>query len=346
MSITSLTRDDAIGVNIVRMVTSDTLATAFAADYLTDQLEVTTELNKGVFEWLEGDMVAVSASDGNNFAVFDGDDFSTLILYSTAGNGAVTLPVVDGDFTVFDSTLGALKDAGYSASDAAKTKVVMASAAVLANHIACFADTSGTINDDSATAINGGNIQAGLSGTAGYLASFPATGSKGSLRVVAVANINDDIVSVSNAAHGQASVYSIPDGGQSTANLITSESKGTQTIATGNVALTAGYVIKSAANALTAHVGGGQGSALQLAKQINRVTTVASAGDSVKLPAAVAGYQVTVINAAAANAMDVFPQTGEIINALSANTALSVAANKTIIFTCAVAGTWNSLLTA
>jgi len=103
---------------------------------------------------------------------------------------------------------------------------------------------------------------------------------------------------------------------------------------------------RSAANALTAHVGGGQASALALTSDINRVTTVASAGDSVKLPAAVAGRQVTVMNSAAANAMDCFPQSGEIINALSANTALSIAANKTVIFSCAVDGTWNSVLTA
>lgn len=102
----------------------------------------------------------------------------------------------------------------------------------------------------------------------------------------------------------------------------------------------------SAASGLTAFAGGGQGSATQLAAGINRVTTVATAADSVKLPASAAGMVVIVINAAAANAMNVFPATGDAINALSANTALSVAANKAIIFTCAVAGTWNSVLTA
>ncbi len=107
-----------------------------------------------------------------------------------------------------------------------------------------------------------------------------------------------------------------------------------------------GYFYDSAANALTAHAGGGQGSALQLAKGINRVTTVATAADSVKLPVSTAGQKVVVINAAASNAMDCFPATGESINALSANTQLSIAANKTVIFYCAVAGTWNSIVTA
>lgn len=101
-----------------------------------------------------------------------------------------------------------------------------------------------------------------------------------------------------------------------------------------------------AQNALTAFAGGGQASAVQLKYRIARVTTVATAADSVILPFAKAGMQMTVINAAAANAMDVFPATGDIINALSANTALSVAANKAIVFTCAVDGTWNTNLTA
>lgn len=102
----------------------------------------------------------------------------------------------------------------------------------------------------------------------------------------------------------------------------------------------------SAANGLTAFAGGGQASATALTAGINRVTTVATAADSVRLPAAVAGTRVVVINAAAANAMNVFPATGEAINALSANTAISVAANRVIEFVCAVAGTWNSNLTA
>lgn len=102
----------------------------------------------------------------------------------------------------------------------------------------------------------------------------------------------------------------------------------------------------SVENGITAFAGGGQGSARVLTRSINRVTTVGTAADSVKLPAAVAGMRITVINAAAANSMNVFPATGGIINALSANAAYAVAANKTVIFTCAVAGTWNTLLTA
>lgn len=99
-------------------------------------------------------------------------------------------------------------------------------------------------------------------------------------------------------------------------------------------------------NGLTAFAGGGQGSATPLTGMMNRVTTVATAADSVKLPAAVAGLTVVAVNAAAANAMNVFPNTGDSINALAANTALSVAANKAIVFFCVVSGIWHSVLTA
>ncbi len=94
---------------------------------------------------------------------------------------------------------------------------------VTAGHIAVFTNTDGAFGDDAATAINGGNIQAGLSGTAGALASFPATASKGSLKVVAVANTGDTAVTVSNRAHAQATVYSIGDVGQSTGSVLVSK---------------------------------------------------------------------------------------------------------------------------
>lgn len=102
----------------------------------------------------------------------------------------------------------------------------------------------------------------------------------------------------------------------------------------------------SAVSGLTAFAGGGQASALLLTRSINRVTTVGTAADSVKLPAAKAGMTVLVANAAAANSMNVFPSTGGVINALAANAAYAVAANKTVMFVCAVDGTWNTLLTA
>ncbi len=102
----------------------------------------------------------------------------------------------------------------------------------------------------------------------------------------------------------------------------------------------------SAVNGLTAHAGGGQGSATPLTASLNRVTTVGSANDSVVLPASAVGLEITVVNAAASNSMNVFPASGEAINALSANTAFAVAAGKTATFYCTNTGQWHSILSA
>jgi hypothetical protein len=98
----------------------------------------------------------------------------------------------------------------------------------------------------------------------------------------------------------------------------------------------------SVTNAITAHAGGGQASATALTATINRVTVVATAADSVKLPAATAGESVTVINANVTNAINCFPASGDAINALAANAALSIAAGSSTKFNCAVTGTWNT----
>lgn len=102
-------------------------------------------------------------------------------------------------------------------------------------------------------------------------------------------------------------------------------------------------------NALTALVGGAQaGTALNLG--YNRFTVVTSGNDSAQLPAISGAAVVIVTNADSADALAVFPQTGGIINALSANAAFSVAAGKTAIFIQAVdtsgATFWYALLSA
>ena len=64
------------------------------------------------------------------------------------------------------------------------------------------------------------NIDAGASGTAGTVDSFPSAASKGKLAMVGVANDGDTTTTISNAAMGQASVVSIPDPGAATANFV------------------------------------------------------------------------------------------------------------------------------
>lgn len=108
-------------------------------------------------------------------------------------------------------------------------------------------------------------------------------------------------------------------------------------------ALTSG--VPTVANALTARAGGGQALATPLPGTINRVTVCATAADSVLLPVSFPGARISVSNFGAA-AMNVFPQTGEQINALGANAAFSVAIGKPTLFECPVAGQWQAILSA
>lgn len=97
---------------------------------------------------------------------------------------------------------------------------------------------------------------------------------------------------------------------------------------------------------LTALAGGAQVGAAPLNLGMNRFTTVVTGGDSAILPLMTGAVVIMVVNATA-NSMNVFPNVGGTINALSANTAFAVAAGKTAIFVQAVdGGTWYALLSA
>jgi uncharacterized protein (UPF0333 family) len=161
------------------------------------------------------DMVSNTANTGIFSLSFGAGGVITLL----ANDGNVVLPVVSGDFAIFNGTTGTIADLGYSPTNAAKTKVVMANGATTLNHIVVAADTAGTIKTDANPAINAGNIQAGLSGTGGSLFSFPATATNGSLAITAVNNPGNFITTISNAAQGQNSIYSIPDVGQATGSF-------------------------------------------------------------------------------------------------------------------------------
>jgi len=100
-----------------------------------------------------------------------------------------------------------------------------------------------------------------------------------------------------------------------------------------------GIVKRSTTAAITAHATGGQASAAELTSDINEVSVCATGGDSVKLPAGVAGMQITAINHGAA-AMDLFPASGDYINEAAVNTAVSIAINATAVCNCYIADYW------
>jgi len=96
----------------------------------------------------------------------------------------------------------------------------------IASNIIVSTDTAGTLANTTGTAINRGSLQAGLSGDEGTLISYSSTAARGSLIVAAVANTGNTNVTISNAAHGQASVYSIPDVGAATGLIVANETQG------------------------------------------------------------------------------------------------------------------------
>jgi hypothetical protein len=113
--------------------------------------------------------------------------------------------------------------------------------------------------------------------------------------------------------------------------------------ATGTITLGTGLVIESYADALTAHSGGTQAAALQLAAMTNRITTVAAPGDSVALPAAVPGLRVTVINDGA-NSMQVFGSGTDTINGIATATGIAQAVKAVVTYSCTAAGLWEANL--
>lgn len=101
----------------------------------------------------------------------------------------------------------------------------------------------------------------------------------------------------------------------------------------------AAFETVSASNALTAHAGGTQAAGLQLVSAINNVTTVATAGDSVLLPAAAAGMEITITNNGAAS-MQVYGNGTDTINSIATATGVAQLPGQTVVYTCAVAGNW------
>ncbi len=103
-------------------------------------------------------------------------------------------------------------------------------------------------------------------------------------------------------------------------------------------------IVGPAANTTTgivAHAGGSQGSATLLAAIYNIVTTVATAGDSVKLPVAVVGTWYVITNSGAAS-LNIFPATSGTINAGSTNAAIALLPGAQIILVGTSTTNWNT----
>jgi hypothetical protein len=93
-----------------------------------------------------------------------------------------------------------------------------------------------------------------------------------------------------------------------------------------------GYFHFAAVDGLTAHVGGGQGSATACGLGVSVFTNVASDHDSCILNNGVIGGMVQMVANLSTKILDVYPPSGGTINSLTANTVYAMAAGKVGIF--------------
>ena len=104
---------------------------------------------------------------------------------------------------------------------------------------------------------------------------------------------------------------------------------------------------QSWASTITATAGGTRAAAVPLRAAINRISVCATAADSVALPPAMGGQEVSLINSGAA-ACQVFAAVGtnDTINGVAAATGISVAAAGKAQFISPGPGLWFSILSA
>lgn len=195
------------------------------------------------------------------------DDYATVTasgyLNSAASLGITILPTdfifasYSGGFGMFNPTISGSNITLSPTSDHS------VSGPTTVGHLAVYTDTNGDLGEDAATAINAGNIQAGLSGTAGYLASYPATPATGSLRLVGASNAGDTVTQITNEPFAQNSVLTIPDPG-ATGNFVMRPSalvNGNLVKASGTAGLVADAGARIISNTTGTYAGGGTSNA-------------------------------------------------------------------------------------
>lgn len=109
------------------------------------------------------------------------------------------------------------------------------------------------------------------------------------------------------------------------------------------------HFTQSYLDSITATPSGTQSNSITLNSMVNRVTTVATAADAVRLKAIasfIGGSLVVAVINAGANTLNVWPQLGDAINSLGANNAFAVPPGGVAVFYSTVAGKWYTALSA
>ncbi len=194
--------------------TNDTVAEVVTAGYLGDGAYLSFDLSTT-------QMALVYTTDDGPGLYKVTKSESVFSLDPAVNGNSVTIyepPVTDKHFAAFYGTDGKIQDLEYSASDVSKTKVVMAGAATVINHIASFDDTDGTVSCAPTiaaprTITNFGDIEAGASGLVGKFISYPPVANSGRMVFQATNSGAATLITVTNNLHNQSTTHSIPDGG-------------------------------------------------------------------------------------------------------------------------------------
>lgn len=130
-----------------------------------------------------------------------------------------------------------------------------------AGHIATYTNATGELSQNATTAINSGNIQAGVDGVAGWVESVAPASSSGALRLTAINSAGNFLTTISNVSMGQATVYSIPDVAAATGQFLVKtaalvngnllQASGTAGVVVDSGKATANLVVNNAANTFT-----------------------------------------------------------------------------------------------
>jgi len=136
------------------------------------------------------------------------------------------------------------------------------------------------------------------------------------------------------AVTGNATVGNLTTGGGTGGNITGAN------VISANTFISSEYVIRSVGTGISA-AGALQSTATALTKEINVVSTV-TAGQGVRLPVAVAGMVITIINTSAV-ALLVYPATGDDINGGTINVAYSQSAGATLQYVAPTTTDWYTI---
>lgn len=134
------------------IITTDNLATITAAGYLNNQNTLGNNISvSDIFDIYYSYNINSKTGTFGMFTVsYSASSGFTLVAWSNPGD--VLLPVVSGDFAIFNGVTGQIKDGGFSPSNAALANVVMQSGASVIGNLSQYNDVLGTLVDSGIAA--------------------------------------------------------------------------------------------------------------------------------------------------------------------------------------------------